>query len=397
MPNAAPCTPSSDPRAAFARQAAVHNTLVWLHRYSGLAILLFLIFAGVTGSILVFRAPLDAALNPDLFDADTTHVTAAPAARVDAVARAHPDWRITQAPLLIESGRSLALRVAPAQSGKPLGYDEVFIAPQDGHVIGTRQVTPGWGRRGLVDALFQFHFNLLAGTFGRWFMGAVAILWLLSNLVGLYLTFPRNRPFWKNWGRMWRIHRNTRPARFCLELHRAGGLWLFIGFLVLSITSVEMNFYDELFVPFTNAVWRRAPTPFDKAPAARSVAPMLTFSQALDLAEPLAAEDHPGWIAAFATYEPQLGLVGVSFIRPGSDTYSVLGPVAYYLDESSGKPIYRDDPYNDGSRGAFMRSLYPLHAGRILGWPTRIYVLLLGIGTVVLSITGLYVWWRRRR
>ncbi len=171
MPNATAPTLPSDPRAGFARQAEVHNTLVWLHRYSGLAILLFLIFAGVSGSILVFRTPLDAALNPDLLAADTAHVTAAPAALADTVARAHPGWRITQAPLTIEPSRSLVLRVAPARGSKPLGYDEVFIDPQDGHVIGARQVTPGWGRRGLVEAIYQFHFNLLAGTFGRWFMG----------------------------------------------------------------------------------------------------------------------------------------------------------------------------------------------------------------------------------
>ncbi len=157
-----------------------------------------------------------------------------------------------------------------------------------------------------------------------------------------------------------------------------------------------MNFYDELFVPFTNAVWTREPTPFDNAPVARSVVPVLTFSQASRLAEPLAAQDHPAWVPAFATYGPQTGLYGVSFIRPGTDTYSALGPVAYYLDGRSGKLVYRDDPYNDGTRGAFMRSLYPLHAGRILGWPTRFLVLLLGIAVTVLSITGLYVWWRRR-
>ncbi len=395
MPNTTVRASPPDTRAGFVRQAAVHNTLVWLHRYSGLTILLFLIFAGVTGSILVFRTQLDAALNPDLFAADTAHASS-PAALADAVARAHPGWRITQTPLAIEAGRSLALRVAPAWGGKPLGYDEVFIEPLDGHVIGARQVTPGWGRRGLVEAIYQFHFTLLAGAFGRWLMGVVAILWVLSNLVGLYLTFPRKRPFWKNWGRMWLVHRHTRLARFCLELHRAGGLWLFIGFLILSITSVEMNFYDELFVPFTNAMWTREPTPFDKAPASRGVAPVLTFSQASRLAEILAAQDHPGWVPAFASYGQQTGLYGVSFIRPDTDTYSALGPVAYYLDSRSGKLIYRDDPYNDGSRGTFMRSLYPLHAGRILGWPSRIFVLVLGISVTVLAITGLYVWWRRR-
>ncbi|HEX2594090.1 MAG TPA: PepSY-associated TM helix domain-containing protein [Rhizomicrobium sp.] len=399
MSNAANATALEDARARFARKARAYNALVWLHRYSGLVIMLFLILAGVTGSILVFRNELDAALNRDLFAAPVAAPMAAPAAIADAVAQAHPEWQLVNVPLILVPGQSLAMRVVATAPAAPLSFDQVFIDPHDGHLIGTRAVHTGWDRRHLVEGLYEFHYTLLAGTAGRWFMGVIAIVWFLSNLLGLYLTFPQRAPFWKGWGKMWLVRRGTRFARFCLDLHRASALWLFIGLFVIALTSVEMNLYDELFVPAVNAVWEAPKTPFDEgegAPSKKVVAPKISFAAALQEAASRAAKDHPGWVPDFATYAPELNLFGVSFIRSETDTYSALGPAAYYVDGASGAVTFRDDPYNEGARGAVMRSLYPLHSGRIWGWPTRSLVFILGLVTVVLSLTGLYVWWRKR-
>ena len=54
---------------------SVHNALVRLHRWLGLATMFFLIAAGLSGSALVFRAELDAALNI-LYRAETDYMQA---------------------------------------------------------------------------------------------------------------------------------------------------------------------------------------------------------------------------------------------------------------------------------------------------------------------------------
>lgn len=398
MQNAINTAPLDAPRTRIARKARIHNAMVWLHRYSGLAIMLFIIIAGVTGSILVFRAELDAALNRNLFDAPVAAEMAPPAAIADQVARAHPQWRILNVPLVLTPGRSLPLAVAPATPGTRLGFNQIFVDPHDGHIIGKRMIGPGWDRRHIVEGIYQFHFNLLAGDIGRWFMGGIAIIWFLSNLIGVYLTLPQRSPFWKNWAKIWTIKQGTRFPRFCLDLHRASALWLFIGLLLLSLTSVEMNLYNELFVPAVNAVSTAPKTPFDDSAQVppNHAAPKVSFVNALRDVMPLAAKDHPGWVPEFASYAPEENLLGVSFIRPGTDIYSALGPIAYFVDGQTGKPVFRDDPYNEGARGVVMRSLYPLHSGRIWGWPTRILVFVLGIAVTILSLAGLYVWWRKR-
>lgn len=375
----------------------VRPALVWLHRYLGLSILAFLVLAGLTGSILIFRARLDALLNPKLFDVATHGSIMAPARLADALAHRHPSWRITKVPLRLHRGRALAFEVTAAPAKPPLAFSQVFVDPHTGRILGMRNNRPGWSRRHLIAAIFQLHQNLLLGTFGRWFMGVVAFGWVISNLLGFYLTFPGLPPFWKRWSKMWRVARGTRLPRFCLDLHRAGGLWLFLGFLILAVTSVEMNFFDELFVPSVNLIFGAPDGALDGAGAGMRTPPVqINFEKSLQVAGKRAKISLPGWVPVFASYDPQLGLYGVSFIPKGDNTYAWLGPVEYFVSANAKRVAGQDDPYQEGARGILLRSLYPLHSGRIFGWPTRAFVFVLGLATAVLSLTGLYVWYRRR-
>ncbi len=371
--------------------------LVWLHRYVGLLILVFLILAGVSGSVLIFRTRLDALLNPTLFDVGVHGATLSPVRLADGLARGHPSWRLTKVPIRVHRGRALVFHVTAAPGKPALSFTQVFVDPHTGAVLGRRRNRPGWSRRHLVEGLFQFHQNLLLGTFGRWFMGIVASGWVISNLLGFYLTFPSLPPFWKRWRKMWGMARGTRFPRFCLDLHRAGGLWLFLGFLVLAVTSVEMNFFDELFLPAVNLTFGAPQGTLYGAPAAVHPSAMpVNFATSLKVAWQRAERRHPGWVPVFASYDPERGIYGVSFIAKGNNTYAWLGPVEYFVSANSGRITGTDDPYREGLRGIVLRSLYPLHSGRILGGPTRALVFVLGLATAVLSLTGLYVWYRRR-
>lgn len=372
---------------------SLHTLCAKLHKYFGLVLLLFLLVEGVTGAVLVFHDPLDETLNRDLFLTHSQGPVRPAAALADALQRAHPQWHITETLLQVASGHTV-----PMQVRMPSGAQQVFVDPHTGAIVGQRSPGPGWDRRHIMEGLLEFHGNWMMGTFGRWLIGMVAVGWVLTNLIGLYLSFPVTGPFWSRWMKNWRINRGTKLLRFTLDVHRAGSLWLFLGLMILAITSVEINFYTELFAPVVNALWHPSPTPFDAGaprPAPGRVA-RLSFSQAVQTATRQAAI-HPGWQASFMTHSGRMGLYGVSFVRPGADTYSRLGPVAYYVDDVSGKVSYTDDPYHEGAHGLVVRSLYPLHSGRVFGWPTRILVLILGLFTAILSISGGYLWWRKRK
>lgn len=134
---------------------ALRRVAVLLHRYVGLAIALFLTFAGLTGSILAFQEELDQALNPELFFIPTpsgrkTRFAAHPLqASIDSVEPLDPFVvaRRTQplheggigweAPLKLKAGKTLQLWRATDHAT----YVQRFVDPHTGQLVGERE----WG------------------------------------------------------------------------------------------------------------------------------------------------------------------------------------------------------------------------------------------------------------
>ena len=367
-----------------------------IHRWLGLFALAFLFIAGVTGSFLCFDKRIDAALNSDLFYRQFPGPALPPALIADRFSSVRPDLVITQFPLEPASSENLKLEVQPRFQGSGPGFNEVFLDPASGAVIGTRLVTPGWNRRQIVEGIFQLHQNLVAGTIGRWIMGLAALAWLISNFVGLYLTFPAKRPFWPKWKKKWQIDMKAKLRRFMLELHNASGLWLLILASVLAYTSVAMNFFDEAFVPAMQAISPAKPTMFDVPAPRQAPLPRINFERALPLGIAAAKADGLTWVPALERYSKEFGAYGVTFTDNGVENYHKLGPVTYYVDGQTGRFIEKDDPYHDSFGRKLTRSLYPLHSGEV-GGPFGIAVIfMLGLATALMCVTGFYTWWKKR-
>jgi len=367
-----------------------HNFWTAVHRYLGLATLVFLAIAAVTGCVLCVRGPLDRALNPDLLRRAGPPIDAV--AAVTAFQARTPGAQVISFPLHVGAGGTLQVTVAP----KAGGDDQVFL-DGDGRVIGSRATRAGWDRRHFVQGIYLLHYTLLGGTWGRWLMGVAALGWLIGAVVGLYLTLPARGPFWRNWLRAFAIRFKARLARVLLDLHQATGLWLLLPVLVLAWTSVSMNFFDEAFTPAVQAVSPARPSPFDDGarPAATSPGPPLGFAKAVDLATTRAHAQELAWRPAQAWVRPDLKLWGVAFTDSGVVNYSRLGPIAYVFD-NAGDFVYEDNPYEDSAGRAVSRSLYPLHTGQMAGLAGRVFDFILGLVTFEQCVTGLYLWLKRR-
>ena len=369
-----------------------------VHRYLGLAAMLFLFVAAVTGCLLCFHKPLDAALNADLFRHGGGANAITPLAAVTAFQAGRSDLLVTSFPLSVSDGSNIPVAVAARSAGTALGFDQIFLDGRDGHVVGTRRTVSGWDRRHIMHGVFEFHFTLVAGKWGRWLMGTAALGWLIGNLVGVYLTWPLRRPWLQNWKRMWRFSFASVRARFMLDLHRSSGLWLLIGVSVLAFTSVTMNFFDEAFTPAVNAVSPARPSPFDEAPRfPQHHVPHQGFSEMVDRAVARAAADRLDWKPAMASYVPDYGLFGVSFTASGVENYSRLGPITYFIGAPDGQIAYVDNPYIDSAGRKLTRVLYPLHSGEVGGVATIALVFLLGLATAEMCVTGFYVYLKKRR
>jgi uncharacterized iron-regulated membrane protein len=375
---------------------ALRRFWVATHRYLGLATLVFLFVAAVTGCLLCVRGPLDAALNPDLFNRSAAPGRIDPVQAVAALEAARPELQARSFFLAAPPGGNLAVTVAPADPRRPLGYDQVFLDGADGHAVGARATRPGWDARHFVQGVYVLHYTLLAGTWGRWLMGVAALGWLIGAFIGLYLTFPARAPILRGWLRAWTVNPASRIGRLLLDLHQASGLWLLIGVIALAFTSVGMNFFAEAVVPAATALSPAKPSPFDNPPPATPGPRRLSFAQALAAGEVRARARGLPWRPAGLDYIAERNLYSVTFTRTGVVRYEGLGPIAYLFDAASGRFVYEDNPYEDSAGRQVSRSLYPLHTGQVIGAVGMVFIFLAGLSTVEMCVTGAVVWWMRR-
>jgi len=373
--------------------------LVRLHRYAGLSLALFLALAGLTGSAIVFNEEIDAWLNPALFETHTSGAALSPDELARRVERALPDARVTYIPLAKAPGEAADLRVE-GRNGKVLGYDEVFADPVTGRVLGKRQ----WGACcfapvHLMPFLYLFHYSLqLPGEWGIWLMGIIGCIWALDCFVGFALTLPRAKPFFQRWKIAWTVKRNAGSFRFNLDLHRAGGLWLWGILLLVATSGVAMNLPDQVFRPVLSVFSPLKQSSLDIA-ARRLTAhprpPKFSFDGALDRVRSIGASRgcyvHPQMVFLFPAYDAY----GVGFTRDGQSAETGLGQSYMYLDSQTGQLI-ASDIMGQGSAGdIYAQAQYQLHTGRILGLPGRILIFLTGLVVAMLSLTGIYVWARK--
>lgn len=365
-----------------------------VHRYVGLVTCVFLVIAALTGCVLCFKQPLDAWLNPELFRPRAAG-QADPIAAAQRLEAQHPDLVVSYLNIRPRPGENWVVAVEARHGGPPAPFDQAFLDAGDGRLVGTRKVALGWDRPHLMTGVFQLHDSLLGGTPGRLLLGGVAVAWLASNLVGLYLTWPARGPYLKRWAQAFAVRRGA-LARVLLDLHRASGLWLLAPLTVLAFTSVAMNFFSEALVPAVQAVAPPRPSPFDRPPPADPGPRRLGYGEALALSTARAATDLPGWRPAVLQYEADRNLVGVRLTHSGREGYRGLGPVTYWFDGASKRFVYLDNPYRDSAGQKLIRALYPLHTGQMIGWPGIALDLILGLVTAGGGVTGVYLWLKRR-
>ncbi len=385
---------------------APRRTLLHLHRWAGLAMAAFLTLAGLTGSVIAFQGELDAWLNPTLFRARAEGPPLSLDRLAERLAAQDPRAEINYIAFRVPRGESIPAfirpRPDPAGSKPPaLGYDEVFLDPATGDVLGSRL----WGacclaRAQLLPFLYRFHYTLAAGEAGEWIMGSIAILWALDCFVGLILTFPRGRPFLRKWRLAWAIKRRAGRHRLTLDLHRASGLWLWFLLLLMAISGVALALQEEVFRPAVGSVMQLTPSPFELARARPAPAPERTrigLSRAVAIAA--AESDRRGWgVTPGAVFDVgRFGAYAVYFFPSPTDRGTGLGRPVIYLDDASGE-ILRVDVPREGTPGDLVLSFqFPLHSGQILGLPGRITISVLGLAVAALSVTGVLVWARKRR
>ena len=107
--------------ARVLRRIRVRPLFLWLHRWTGLAIAVFLALAGLSGSVLVYLHQLDAALNPDLFHVAWQGEVLPPDELIARIERTDPRITVSKVPLRVAPGESAMLSVRAKFDRPPAG------------------------------------------------------------------------------------------------------------------------------------------------------------------------------------------------------------------------------------------------------------------------------------
>ncbi len=379
--------------------------LVRLHRWFGLAAALFLFIAGATGAVISWDHELDAWLNPALYEARSDGPPLPVDTLVARIETADPKAQVTYHPLAVEPGHAFVAFVAPrwdAAAGQlhTLGYNQVALDPATGAIQGRRE----WGavslsRENLLPFLYKLHYSMHLPQshgieWGIWLMGLIAIAWVADTLIALWISFPRL----SQWRRSFAFRWTAGGHRLVFDLHRSGGVWLFLLVLMIAVTSVAMNLNNPVMRPVVSWFSALTPSPFaSRTPAAQPIEPLVERAAIIASAE--AEAQRRGWAdpAGAVFLSPELGLWGVGFFRPGLDHGDGgLGNPWLYYDARSGQPVGDSVPGTGSAGDIFMQSMFPLHSGRIIGWPGRVLMSLMGVVIAVFCATGVYLWWKKR-
>jgi len=394
---------------------SIRKLLVRLHRWIGLAVTLFLIIVGLTGSVLAFQDELDLWLNPDLLSV-APHQGEEPLDPLllrEKVAALHPEARVNSVPLTVTSSRSLEFTLTPKDEGGASDPIQLFIDPFTGDKLGERV----WGRvsltrQNIIPFLYRLHYSLAlpasAESLGGYILGVVALLWTIDCFVSFYLTLPLRRreagsrkSWWTSWKPAWLIKWTGGAYRINFDIHRAVGLWTWAMLFVFAWSSVGFNL-NEVFRPTMTALFGLSETAAAHSARAQSLdAPKLDWPAARQrghvLIDQLAAE-HGFRILredglSFDREQGVYALHAKSSIDPGKRgaTY-----VLFDADNGALKQAAWPGQASERTGDVISRWLFMLHMAGVFGLPMQIFVCVMGLVIATLSITGVYIWWKRR-
>ncbi|MGR6808379.1 PepSY-associated TM helix domain-containing protein (plasmid) [Sphaerotilus natans] len=362
---------------------------VWLqiHKVLGLALGLWFLLMGVTGSLLVYYRGLEAQLDARLREQPGVTAPAKIAEVHRTLVAAHPQrgtgWRIE----------------VPSRPGEPVTAR--FLKPvetQGAYFAPLLATTDPSGRTLLANRfwgdtpgtwLYDLHFSLLGGELGVKVVGWGGVALAASLISGLVIWWPaRGR-----WRQALRLRRGVSTVRRVYDLHTVFGALGAVLLLILALTGSALALPD-LVKPMIASVSPLTPMPRPAVPpSTETTGPRLDA----DAAIARAVQAFPGaqvrWIDTPAT---DGGLYRIRLRQPG-EPGDRFPDTLVWIDSTRGEIVARRDPRHFSAGDTVWQWMHPLHSGEGFGPVGRLLVCLCGVLPVLLAVTGLWRWLDKRR
>lgn len=376
----------------------------------------FLVIVGLTGSVLSFREELDVWLNPELSTVATRDTPMLdPLVLRERAAALYPEARIDSVPLRLEPGRSFEIRIQRRTLEGGALTTFVALDPYTGDRLGARD----WGevslaRKDILFFLYRLHYTLAlpasTGGLGAYLLGVIALVWTIDCFVSAYLTFPQQRrerraastkSWWDRWKPAWLIKFNAGAYRINFDIHRAFGLWTWAMLFIFAWSSVGFNL-GEVYAPTMRALLGltrpRPSMPMRSKPLDQ---PRLEWREALSLGHALLDEQarRQGFTIEseeLLAFDREHGVYTISAHSSLDMGKNAEASVTFDADTGALRAAAWPGSASEKAGDVIDRWFTALHMAAVFGLPMKILVCATGMVITTLSVTGVYIWWRKR-
>jgi uncharacterized iron-regulated membrane protein len=351
-----------------------------IHLWVGIALCLYMLVIGVTGSILVFESELEHVAYPRLWRASGVSSGNAAVdlpAVVATVMKAYPGSNITAAYLPDQPGDNFEVFV---HRGKAFRY--VFIDANSGRIVGDINPDRSW-----LVWIIDLHFRLLGGRVGEILNGIGAGCLLLLCATGAVVWWAGL----KHWTRGLKVNLHKSWRRVNFDLHSAVGFWTLLILSMWAFTGVYFVWPKpiESFVNRFSSVASANPPVFVVPP--RTNEPWVDVHRMIEQAQQSSPDAR--FAGAFFPSSDKSALT-LLMARGAARNFSQMDYI--YFDPATGKQLalwHRG--VNDTWGGSFIFWLSPLHFGYDWGLAIKVLWAVLGCALPLLSITGVLMYWNR--
>jgi uncharacterized iron-regulated membrane protein len=347
------------------------------HLLVGLLVSPVLLVVSITGAIFAFAPQLQRVADEGMMHPACELCQRLPYQQLfDQVATKFPDKKLTAVAV---EGRGYSVQFSYFDND---GMSLIFVDPYSGAVLAHRK-SPG----GAMAPVLELHSSLFGGLAGR-LLVELSTGWLLITVwLGLLLWWPSRKKLGGGW-----FPRLSKAGRsFWRDIHAVVGFWLIPLCLLFVLTGSFFTMVAGKTMLATTFALGGAPSALSPGPGVELLAdsPRLSVDVFIDQHNLQSGSDqfflllpfspngnvqvsndmgrHP-WLFSKTWFHPQSG--------------EVLQQISWSQLDFSSKVF---------------GLMYPLHTGKIAGLPTQIIAAVGSLLISMLSLSGLWIWWKRRK
>ena len=346
------------------------------HSYGALIAMFPLLLISITGSILVFKVELDTLLMPEKMAV----AEASPTTRLSLdtlmskVKAYYPNHEIGSWEIFTDNHRTDTAYIIAHHTNE---WSKLYLNQYTGELLST----PVGLSDNLTDWLLDLHFKLLLDANGIFLGAIVSILLLFLGISGMVLY----RRFWRYFFTL-RVKAASRI--FFSDIHKMIGIASSPVIIILAFTGAYWNIAEVIHEVEEHVI--KTPHTLTKALHNKDISLQALY------------ESNAKTIADFEAtyllmpYDPEMNITFYGKINTSNPLNSNYASSIHY-DKNSAEVVSSQDVRNASVVHVTVDSFRKLHFGHFAGLASKLVWCLLGLSPVILALTGLYLFWHRRR